>query len=156
MGGGAYYFGLIKKGCGTSEDCFLQASARCRPATFQETQEIFRYAYAIHGWRGNTCKLTVHVTDVALGADVKVRDSFTGKAMACYVPQEAVESVPLNELSDILPFCSGPLKEAFYEQAIEKLYGLILQNMGTILTELEKDLPKLGAADAPAGGKPLP
>ena len=58
--------------------------------------------------------------------------------MTCNIPYDVLDYVNILEEQRLLSYCSGPLKEAMLELMIEKLYGSIAQNFGTILNELEK------------------
>lgn len=63
---------------------------------------------------------------------------FEGKSMMCKLPMSKIESSPSTEIKDLINHCSGPLKESIYEYMIQKLYGLIINNLGDVVEELER------------------
>ena len=57
--------------------------------------------------------------------------------MECNVPFEITE---ITNTNDIIDYCSGPLKESIYELIIKKMYGVIAQNLGSIISEVEQNI----------------
>ena len=136
-----YFF---KKNCVDDRTCFNASFSACEPAKFQTIQDSNFYRYTIHGFRGDSCRITVTLEKMAAGTPVQLIDKFEGKSMSCSIPRERLKEGSFEEVEDILNHCTGPLKEAIYELVIDRMYGLILQNFGEILDRVENDLFKVG------------
>jgi len=132
----AFYFGVIKKTC-EDDICFNDALKDCSMAKYLKVQNFNYYKYSIDGNKGDNCKLKIELVKMALGTPQEKIDLFEGKSMMCEVPKDELMKVQSDKIESILTYCTGPLKEAMYEQIIEKLYTLIVSNMGEILYEIE-------------------
>ncbi|MFH1332412.1 MAG: hypothetical protein ABIH63_03975 [archaeon] len=137
MLGGAYYLGYFKKNCNQSRTCFDDAFKKCQPAKIVKILDNNYYYFTVDGRRGSDCKTNVKLTKMGVGTSQELIDSLEGKAMTCYIPMNRVKEVSFDTMPDILNYCSGPLKEAIYEQIIQKMYGLIIKNIGPIVSEVE-------------------
>ncbi len=132
----AFYFGIIKKTC-EDEACFNEALQDCSMAQYYELNNLNYYKYSIDGKTGDKCKLSIDLVKMAMGTPEEKIEQFEGKGMRCEIPMSELKKVQSGNVEGILEYCSGPLKEAMYEQIIEKLYTLIVSNMGEILFEIE-------------------
>lgn len=131
----AYFFGLLKKTC-NDDACFNDALKSCSMARYLKLQNYNYYEYSIEGGRQEDCLLTVTLVKMALGTPQEKIDLFEGKGMACMVPKTELANVKSDTVEGILEYCTGPLKESMYQLIIEKLYTLIVANMGGILGEM--------------------
>ena len=63
--------------------------------------------------------------------------------MVCKFDVGQLREEDVTEIKDILGYCSGPLKESMYEIMIQKLYNVVAQNMGGIISEIQGSLPSV-------------
>ncbi|MBU2590166.1 MAG: hypothetical protein KKA65_00200 [Nanoarchaeota archaeon] len=132
----AFYFGVIKKTC-EDDICFNEALKDCSMTKYLKVHNLNYYKYSIDGSKGDNCKLNIDLVKMAVGTPQEKIDLFEGKGMKCEVPKLELAKLQSKDIESILSYCTGPLKEAMYEQIIEKLYTLIVSNMGEILFEIE-------------------
>jgi hypothetical protein len=135
-----FHYGIIKKNCETNKACFEERFKECKSAKVTQVINENTYTYTIKRKEGNVCLLKVKLEETGFGTTQDIKDLFEGKEMLCQIPLTKVQKIPFYEFKEILNYCSGPLKEAIYEQMINKLYGLVIQNMGPILSEIEKSI----------------
>ncbi|MFH1211031.1 MAG: hypothetical protein V1645_03880 [archaeon] len=136
--GGAYYYGYFKKNCNQNRDCFDEAFKNCRPAKIVRIIDNNYYYYAIDGTRGDMCKVRIQLTKMGVGTSQDLIQALEGKGMTCNIPLTQVREVSFDAMPDVLNYCSGPLKEAIYEQIIAKMYSLIIKNLGPIVSEVKE------------------
>jgi len=132
----AYFFGIVKKTC-ADESCFNDALQKCSMAKYLSLQNYNYYRYTIEGSKGGYCEVRIELVKMALGTPQDKLALFEGKGMTCRVPKAEITKMQGGNVEGILKYCSGPLKEAMYQTIIEKLYTLIISNMGEILGEME-------------------
>lgn len=137
----AYYFGLVKKTCGT-EECFQEQLQKCGMSTYSKIHNYNYYAYTIQGRTAEECKLNIRLAKMAAGTSPEKIAMFEGKDMDCKIPMEEVQEATTEKINTILKYCTGPLKEAMYEQIIEKLYTVVVSNLGEIMGSIEDTLNK--------------
>lgn len=132
----AFYFGLLKKTCMTPE-CFEESLQKCTPAKYLKLQNLNYYKFSIMGKRGDSCRVNVELVKMAEGTALDKRAMFEGKGMVCRVPTDSLAKVKSDNVEGILNYCSGPLKEAMYELIIQKLYTIVIANLGDIIGEIQ-------------------
>jgi len=135
----AFNFGLFKKTC-TDSECFDAALANCQPAKYEVVKNNNLYNYVIKREMGEFCKIKIELLAMAEGSDISKIEQFEGKSMTCEVPKSHLSEVSTEELKGILNYCSGELKEALYEEIIQKLYGLVLINLEDVVAEVDEAL----------------
>ena len=129
------------KNCHTDLECFTQASVKCSKAKIAYSMEGDVYTYTIKGERGDKCMATVFFEQASETRTQNYKDLLEGKGMFCEVPLEKITG-PYFEVESLNDHCSGPLKEAFMTITIEKLYGIVVQNVGQISQEMKKAIRK--------------
>lgn len=137
----AYYFGLVKKTCNT-EECFQEALQKCGMSTYSKVHNYNYYTYTIKGSSAGECKLNIRLAKMAAGTPPEKIEMFEGKDMNCRIPMKDTAGATTEQINTILKYCSGPLKEAMYEQIIEKLYTIVVSNLGEIMGSIEDTLNK--------------
>ena len=80
---------------------------------------------------------------MGVGTPIELIDLFEGKSMECKIPIDKIKEIHINKMENVINYCTGPLKESIYELIIKKLYGLVVQNIGEILKEVDKELFKV-------------
>jgi len=134
-----YFFGIIKPKC-TTDSCFNENLKSCTPCYYIRVQNNNIYKYTISRSFGNNCKLTIRNIRVAVGTDLDTKTLIEGKSMKCKVPKTKLKEIELDNMKDLLNYCTGPLKEGIYELLLKKIYSLIVAQMSDIVKEAEKVL----------------
>jgi len=135
---------VTKKNCGQDINCFDKMFVSCDKAKLTSIYDNNVYEYVIRGSKGSNCVLYVKLRRVGIGSSVETVDMFQGKDMTCYIPKDQLKEISFKEIDDLINYCSGGLKEAVYELIINRMYSLIIANMGEIIDNVEKDLYKIG------------
>ena len=133
------FFSELEKSC-DSEACLDEMVKKCNKANYQMLNNGHLFSYRVEGNNvKDFCTVAIKLEKLNDAADPALKDRFTGKEMSCNIPFEYLGVIKVTEEQKILDYCSGPLKEAMLEFMIEKLYGSIAQNFGSILAELRKE-----------------
>ena len=127
------------KNCHGDLDCFNKASTECSKAKLDHHINNDLYTYTIKGERDGLCMASVYFVKAAQEKDPALKELLEGKGMFCEVPMENIKG-PYYEVKDLNDYCSGPLKEAFMHVTIEKLYGIVVQNIGQISQEMRRSI----------------
>ena len=137
VAGGIAGFLFRPVGCGSNEECFNALAKECKRATVSVIKEGIQYEYRTKGSGlfDDDCKLDVKVRKV-ISNNPEVIRSFSGTEMSCVIPKESI--VELTKNDQILKFCHGTLKEALYELTINRLYTLVLGDLGGLIAEAGK------------------
>lgn len=134
-----YHYGYLKKTCDT-EDCFVKSLHHCTPAKYFLSQNYNIYRYSIMGTREGGCRIDIGLVKMAEGTSIQRIQQFEGKNMRCIIPQRDLIGIENVKIDGLLNYCSGPLKEAMYEEIIEKLYTLLVSNLGDTIKELKQQI----------------
>ena len=84
------------------------------------------------------CKLKITMAKATPGAELTLRTSLEGKNMNCIIPRSRLQQQSFSEMDDLAEFCTGPLKEAMYEMIVQRMYSLVIANLGNISLEARK------------------
>ncbi|MBS3147199.1 hypothetical protein J4471_05910 [Candidatus Woesearchaeota archaeon] len=132
------FFNELEKQC-TTEECFNKMMKDCKKSNYRFDDNGHTFLYTINGnVEKDYCTVQIKLESLNINSEPSLKDKFAGKEMTCNIPYDVLDYVNILEEQRLLSYCSGPLKEAMLELMIEKLYGSIAQNFGTILNELEK------------------
>ena len=126
-----FYAGVFKKSC-TDDQCFNDYVRQCRPVDFFNQKNNNLYVYSVSRSFGETCSIKITLEKVAPGSDADVKELLEGKSMNCLFPRNILETSDLNEISNVLNFCHGTLKEGIYELIIQRMYTHIIGNLNEI------------------------
>ena len=137
-----FFSDVIKKNCATIE-CFNEQAVRCKATKFTGVVDNNIFKYTIKGSTGNSCKIEIELDRMGVGTPIELIDLFEGKSMECKIPIDKIKEIHINKMENVINYCTGPLKESIYELIIKKLYGLVVQNIGEILKEVDKELFKV-------------
>lgn len=136
---GAFMLGVVKKKC-KDEACFNEALRRCSTATYLKLENFNYYAWSINGKTQDSCKINIKLVKMATGTPVDKVQLFEGKEMDCAVPKEIFSKAEGSKVENVLNYCTGPLKEAIYQSIIERLYTVIISNLGGAINEIQRTL----------------
>lgn len=137
-----YYSGLIKPDCNT-DSCFNQALQKCSPVSYDKLKNNNLYSYKISRSLLSNCNLNIKFEKAALGSELEIKTLLEGKSMNCKVPKSNLKNIDINEMKDLLNYCSGPLKEGIYELMLKKMYSLIIGQMSNIIKKSEQYLQQI-------------
>lgn len=133
-----HFSNLLKKNCESDSACFDSALSKCSGATYTLFSEGNVYLYESFGSFGEMCKVEVTMMKAIEGTDLLMRTNLEGKSMICKLPRSRMQNEKLSEMDDFADFCSGPLKEAMYEIIVQRMYALVIANLGEISLEARK------------------
>lgn len=118
--------------CGDNEDCFNRAFYSCTKAKVIGEQSGNIFEYKILEKKEENCLVSVELIEVNPDLDDLTKQRFQDSSMECLLP--------INEgfTTDDLNLCEGPLKESIYEVTIQKMYNLLAQNLGEIISQMRQ------------------
>ena len=125
-----------EKQCGYDQECINKAARGCYKASALRAEDANILKYQITGKEGEYCKVKITIIEVNPSADYETKQLFQNKYMECKIPKD----VPIAESKELIDYCSGPLKESIYELIIKKMYGVIAQNLGSIISEVKENI----------------
>jgi len=116
--------------CNDNEDCFNRAFYSCTKAKVIGEQSGNIFEYRILEKKEENCLVSVELIEVNPDLDDLTKQRFQDRSMECLLP--------INEgfTTDNLNLCEGPLKESIYEVTIQKMYNLLAQNLGEIISQM--------------------
>jgi len=60
-----------------------------------------------------------------------------GKSMTCKISKERLKNDNFDEITDLVEYCSGGLKEGIYKVIIKNIYTIVLKNMDEFVDDIE-------------------
>lgn len=129
------YGGAFKKTC-KDDGCFDRSLRSCWWTVYFKEEDGNILRYDIVGPRSGGCLVTVKMERMKIGVRYELVEMFQGKEMKCVIPGDNEKS--LWEMENLLDYCTGPLKEAMYKLIMQRMYGLTVKNIGTIIEEIER------------------
>ncbi len=73
---------------------------------------------------------------MAIGSEPDLVRLLEEKDMKCNVPRSVL--ISLDNMENLLTYCTGELKEGFYQLMLERLYALVARDMSGIISEAKK------------------
>ena len=137
----SYYAGVFKENCKNDIHCFDSLASICKPAKVDVIKNNNLYEYFVVGPRTDGCKIKISLPRMAVGTDVFLRSKFEGKSMDCIIPLHVLSQKSINEMTDILNYCNGPLKTAMLELIVERMYSYIVKNLDSIVLVVNQTKP---------------
>src|SRR3989344_6471924 len=131
-----YFFGAIKRTC-SDDECFENKINSCSPIKYNRQIKNNVYVYKISRSLGNDCKIKISLERSSEGTLPDEKMKLEGKTMKCRIPKDELIFINLDEVENLLQYCTGPLKEGIYEIIIRNMYGVIISNLGEILSEVQ-------------------
>lgn len=137
----ALVFLIIKtKNCGSDDACFNSASAKCSRAKVTTFSQENQYHYQVLGEKRDNCIIEVTLLDLSDSQPTDVQRALEGKSMTCAVPLTELQTTAVKDMENLIDMCSGQLKEANLQIAIDKMYEIIVKNIGPIALEFQRGL----------------
>ena len=137
-----YYSGYFRKDCSQDQSCFQKAVEKCKPAQATVVRNNNVYLYWV-GWQlGKTCEIKIQALRIDAGAPPEFKN-LEGKKMSCKIPKTELEKTNIDNFDNLLAYCHGPLKEGLYEVIIQRMYSLVVSQLGDIVKEALKVLKEI-------------
>ena len=139
-----FFSGLIKKNCHSDVICFNSQAYACKSSTVQATINNNLYQFTIYGPSQNNCVIESKLVAMAKGTPQDIVSKIEGKSMICKIPRSILRERSIVDINNVVDYCSGPLKEGLYEILLNRMYTLIVQNLGQILGDVKKEALNVG------------
>ncbi|HLC85880.1 MAG TPA: hypothetical protein VJG30_01170 [Candidatus Nanoarchaeia archaeon] len=130
-----FYINTPKK-CARDYDCFSSNVVKCSKASVLSTKEDNLYFYEVLGKKQDNCIVKVRLMKLSETQSHDLRKALEGKSMSCSLPISLLESKDINSIDNLNDYCTGQLKEAILEVTLQKMYDVVVQNIGPIASQL--------------------
>ena len=137
-----YYTGYFRKDCGEDKSCFQEEVKDCKPAQVAVIRNNNAYLYRVGNQLGESCEVRIKALRVDAGAPPEFK-SLEGEEMSCKIPKTELATTNLDNFDNLLGYCHGPLKEGLYEIIIQRMYALVVSQLGDIVKEAQKVLKEV-------------
>lgn len=131
--------GLIKKNCDDDINCFNSKAYSCKAAAVKTAINNNLYKFVIYGPSSDRCVIRSTMLSVASGISQEIVEKLEGKSMICNIPKNLLKKESIIEIQNLISYCSGELKEGLYEVLLDKMYTLIVQNLGAIIENINTE-----------------
>ena len=128
------FFMNYEKNCYDDMACLNNAISSCNSAKAVSEENNSTFKYRVLGKSNDLCRVEITLIKVSHSAEQEMKDMFEGKNMICEIPKETT----LVGTTDVLDHCSGPLKESMYELIIQRMYNVVIKNLGETISELSE------------------
>jgi len=137
-----FYIGIFQKPC-LDESCFKDALSNCNSAQYVKQKNNNLYVYTIFNSIDKECSIDIKLERLAPGSDPDLVRLLEGKSMSCKIPKTLLAETNLDDLDNILQYCTGELKEGILELIIQKMYTLIIENLDEIVQQSKEFLTEV-------------
>lgn len=138
-----YYSGYLREDCEQDKKCFDDKLKECKPAQVTIVRNNNAYLYWIGNSLGNNCVINIKLLRVEAGSPPEFKRLLEGKSMKCKIPKKELANLKIEEFDNLMQYCHGELKEGLYELIIERMYSLVVSQLGDIIQEAEKVLKEI-------------
>ncbi len=140
---------ITPKNCKDDEKCFNTRAAECKKteAILVNQNNVFSYEIKGSSTDGEikTCVVKVTLLKLEASATPNLRRALEGKGMLCHIPRAILASQPISKIENVNDYCTGPLKEVILQISLEKLYEVVVKNIGPLSLQFSQSLSKLNA-----------
>ncbi len=133
-----YFSNILKKNCGEDKACFNDALKRCSGAVLTSVSGGNIYIYESYSSFTDECNLKITMAKATPGSELNLRASLEGKSMKCIIQRSRLQEQTFSDMDDLAEMCTGQLKEAMYEMIVQRMYSLVIANLGNISLEARK------------------
>ncbi len=130
----------ISKNCRSDASCFDEKAAKCSKAKATIFSKTNLYNYEVTGSKAGSCIIEAKLLQLGPERTPEMKKALEGKSMTCSVPLKILRKQPITTIENLNDMCSGQLKEATLQLTIDKMYEIIVQNIGPIATRFQKGL----------------
>lgn len=124
------------KNCKSDDNCFNKATQKCSLAKVKTFNNDNLYNYKIIGKKSDNCIIEVTLVSLSESQTKDLREALNERSMTCSIPKELFQNKTIKDIDNLNDYCTGPLKEAILEITIDKMYELIVKDIGSLSTEL--------------------
>ncbi len=130
----------LPKNCKNNEECFNEKVIKCSKVKAILVKNENQLNYYVIGRSGSDCVAKITMAKVSEKQNVDLRKALEGRSMDCAVPMDVLKEKGMNQVDNIYDYCTGPLKEAFLDITLQKMYDLVVKNLGTLTSGLQQVL----------------
>lgn len=129
------------KNCGSDESCFINSFIKCSKAKASlVSKDGNNFNFEIKGSNGKNCIVDAKLISMSESKTYDIRAALEGKSMMCSIPSDIPSSI--TQLDNINEYCTGQLKEATLQVSVEKMYEILVRNVGPLASEFRNVLKK--------------
>ena len=122
--------------CKNDYYCFNDHVLECSKAKVTTVKDNSTYYYEVLSKKDDNCIVKVQLVKLSDSQSNDLKKALEGKSMLCAIPRNTLEIKDIKSISNLNDYCSGQLKEAILEVTIQKLYDVVVENIGPIAAEL--------------------
>ncbi len=124
------------KNCKTDDDCFNVRTINCKLTKAVLDKEGNTIEYKILGKTGEDCLINVKMIKLTETQSADLKKALEGKDMKCVVPQFLLKEREIKKIQNLNDYCTGQLKETILSITVEKLYEIVVKNIGNITLQI--------------------
>ncbi|MBS3161130.1 hypothetical protein J4476_00325, partial [Candidatus Woesearchaeota archaeon] len=122
--------------CKSDYYCFNDHVLDCSKAKVITEKDDNTYYYEVLSKKDDNCIIKVQLNKLSNSQSNDLKKALEGKNMLCSIPSSTLEVKDIKSITNLNDYCSGQLKEAVLEVTIQKLYDVVVENIGPIAAEL--------------------
>ena len=122
--------------CKNDYYCFNDHVLECSKAKVTTVKDNSTYYYEVLSKKDDNCIVKVQLVKLSDSQSNDLKKALEGKSMLCSIPSSTLEIKDIKSISNLNDFCSGQLKEAILEVTIQKLYDVVVDNIGPIAAQI--------------------
>ena len=131
-------FIFYRTNCKNDIGCFNKQVSKCSiPAKVIVEREGNIFEYKSKWSVGENCNINVKMIKVGSGFRKELAKEVDGKSMTCKISKEGLKNDNFDEITDLVEYCSGGLKEGIYKVIIKNIYTIVLKNMDEFVDDIE-------------------
>ncbi len=135
-----FFFFTKAKNC-NDDSCFDSYASKCSKAKVISPNDDNRYKYEILGRKANNCIVEVTLLNLSESQSNDMKLALEGRSMKCAIAQDLLTADKnIKDIKNLNDYCTGQLKEAVLQVTLDKMYEIIVKNIGPLATEFRKDL----------------
>ena len=135
------------RNCESNEECFNRYASKCSRATANVVAQDNVFLYEVQGKKTEegvkNCIVKVTLVRLEESATPNLKKALEGRGMLCHVPRTLLAETPLSHIENINDYCTGPLKEVLLQISLEKLYDVVVKNIGPLSLQYSQSLSEI-------------
>jgi len=133
---GVLFYLNTPKNCKRDYECFSSKVSECSKAKVTTNKEDNLYYYEVMGKKLENCIVSVKLLKLSDAQPFDLRRALEGKGMLCSLPMSVLQNSDIKDIKNLNDYCTGQLKEAILDVTLQKLYDIVVQNIGPIASEI--------------------
>ncbi len=131
-----FYINLPKNCEKDYENCFSDNVSKCSKSKVLASKDDNLYRYEVVARKQDSCIVKVSLAKVSETQSLDLKKALEGKSMLCSLPMSLINTKDINSIENLNDYCTGQLKEAILEITLQKLYDVVVQNIGPVASEI--------------------